>query len=375
MNALLTLIRVLAAVASANPAPREEGMDGRVRHPAEGMERIVLDRDGDGFAYASSGTPFRPWGFNYDHDSAGRLIEDYWYDEWDTITEDFREMKDLGANVVRVHLQLGKFMLSAEQPDANALDRLGKLLHLAETTGLYLNITGLGNYHKQDTPPWYQRLDEQGRWAVQANFWTAVAAVCAESPAVFCYDLVNEPLWPSAKKESEWLAGELGGKFFCQRITLDLDGRDAKQVARQWVDLLVAAIRSADRRHLVTLGVIPWALTFPNAKPTFYSAEVGENLDFVSVHFYPEEGKVPEAITALKIYDIGKPLVIEELFPLRCSIEELDAFITASKDIADGWIGFYWGVKPEDYAKDEPAGYITRSWLEYFRDKTHEMLP
>src|SRR5688572_31613419 len=50
------------------------------------------------------------WGFNYDHDDAGRLLEDYWADEWDTVAEDFREMKALGGNVVRVHLQLGKFM-------------------------------------------------------------------------------------------------------------------------------------------------------------------------------------------------------------------------------------------------------------------------
>jgi hypothetical protein len=31
-----------------------------------------------GFVLASSGTPFVPWGFNYDHEERGRLIEDYW---------------------------------------------------------------------------------------------------------------------------------------------------------------------------------------------------------------------------------------------------------------------------------------------------------
>lgn len=39
-----------------------------------------------------------------------RLLEDYWAEEWETVAQDFREIRDLGANVVRIHLQLGRFM-------------------------------------------------------------------------------------------------------------------------------------------------------------------------------------------------------------------------------------------------------------------------
>ncbi len=55
-------------------------------------------------------------GVNYDHDSQGegRLLEDYWIDEWETVRGDFREMKELGANVVRIHLQFGKPLLIEE---------------------------------------------------------------------------------------------------------------------------------------------------------------------------------------------------------------------------------------------------------------------
>ena len=42
---------------------------------------------------------------------------------------------------------------------------------------------------------------------------------------------------------------------------------------------------------MITVGVIPWAQVFKGAKPLFYSPEVGGPLDFVSVHFYPEEGQ------------------------------------------------------------------------------------
>jgi hypothetical protein len=71
---------------------------------------VRVSEDGRGFVLAPSGRPFVPWGLNYDHDEAGRLLEDYWEAEWPKVEEDFAEMRDLGANVVRVHLQLGRWL-------------------------------------------------------------------------------------------------------------------------------------------------------------------------------------------------------------------------------------------------------------------------
>ena len=159
-----------------------------------------------------------------------RSIEDYWDKEWDTIAADFAEMKALGANVVRIHLQLGRFMDTPDQPNAKALVQLKRLIRLTEETGLYLNLTGLGCYHKKDVPPWYDSLDETGRWKTQARFWEAIAKIGSDSPAIFCYDLMNEPILPGKKKATDWLAGEFGGKYFVQRIALDLAGRTRQQV-------------------------------------------------------------------------------------------------------------------------------------------------
>jgi hypothetical protein len=339
------------------------------------MERIAVSPDGAGFVLEPSGARWTAWGFNYDHDAAGRLLEDYWESEWATVEEDFAEMKALGANVIRIHLQLGRFMRAPDAPDPTALARLGTLLTLAGRTGLYLDLTGLGCYHKRDIPPWYDALPEAERWAVQARFWEAVAKTCAGHPAVYCYDLMNEPILPGAKKvESEWLGGELGGKFFVQRISLDLAGRTRAAVAKAWVDTLVAAIRRRDARTLITVGVIPWAHVFPGAKPMFHAKEAGAGLDFVCVHFYPRKGAVDKAVAALKAYDVGKPIVVEEMFPMRCGLNELDAFIEASRGIADGWIGFYWGKRIGEYGPGEGlAGAITRKWLEYFREKAAGM--
>ncbi|WP_395144294.1 glycoside hydrolase family 5 protein [Armatimonas sp.] len=337
------------------------------------LEPIRLSKDGRHFAYERSGERFLAWGFNYDHDANGRLLEEYWEQEWPTVVADFQEMKALGANVVRVHFQVGRFLKSAHESDAKALKQLARLVTLAETTGLYLDITGLGCYHKKEVPAWYNALSESARWEAQAVFWAAIAKVCATSPAIFCYNLMNEPVVPGpGTKEKEWLVGEFGGKNFVQRIALDLAGRTEDDVARRWIETLVAAIRKHDPKRLITLGGIPWALVFPGAKPQFYTKEVGEKLDFVSVHFYPKKGEVEKALTALRTYALDKPLVIEEMFPLECSVAELDAFIEGSRRLADGWIGFYWGKTITELAREKKpsiSSVITRRWLEYFKAK------
>jgi hypothetical protein len=346
----------------------------RVDPPAQTqkLEWIRPSKDGSHFVGEKTGNRFIVWGVNYDHDDAGRLLEDYWDSEWATVVEDFGEIKALGANVVRIHLQLPKFMDTAEQANESNLARLGELVRLAEDTGLYLDVTGLGCYHKQDVPKWYDALDEAARWDVQERFWRAVAKVCRDSPAIFCYDLMNEPvLAGDKKKETEWLTGEFGGKYFVQRITLDLAGRTRHEVARDWVKKLTSAIRTVDDRHMITVGVIPWAHVFKGAKPLFYAPDVGGPLDFVSVHFYPKKGDVAGSLAALAVYEIGKPLVIEEIFPLGCSIEEAAAFIDGSRTHVDGWISFYWGKTIEENERQgDIKGALIGNWLRYFRSQS-----
>ena len=351
--------------------------NARFSAPSKASAWIRPSTDGSHFVRSDSGERFTAWGFNYDHDRSMRLIEDYWVDEWQTVLEDLLEMKQLGANAVRIHLQVARFMKSPTEANEVSLAQLKRLVEYSQEIGLYLDLTGLGCYLKKEVPLWYEALDEAGRWEVQALFWESVAKVCAESPAVFCYDLMNEPILPGeGEKATEWLAGEFAGMCFVQRLTLDLAGRTREQVAKAWVDKLVTAIRKHDRRHMITVGVIPWNYTFPGAQPLFYSKEVSENLDYVSVHFYPKKGDVENALKALWAYDIGKPLVVEEMFPLECSQEDLAAFIEGSRHRVDGYFGFYWGQTIEEYSRksDDLSSEITRNWLLYFKNKTPEIL-
>lgn len=335
------------------------------------MPWVAVAKDKKTFVLDPSGKKFTPWGFNYDHDEQERLLEDYWEKEWPKVEQDFREMKGLGANVVRIHLQLGKFMAAPDKPNEKALERLTDLVKLAEKVGLYLDLTGLGCYHKQDIPAWYDKLSEKERWDVQARFWEAIAQRCVKSPAVFCYDLMNEPVVTGGRrKEGDWLGPALAGKHFIQFITLDPQDRVRHEIARRWIQHLTAAIRKHDQRHLITVGLVDWSLDLPGLTSGFVPSKVGDDLDFLSVHLYPEKAKVDEALKTLAGFSVGKPVLVEETFPLKCSLQELEQFLDGSKTHVAGWIGFYWGQTPAELRRSkEFKDALMLQWLEYFEKK------
>jgi len=348
-----------------------------LRCSAAEPSRIRIAPDGRSFIFESTETAFVPYGFNYDHDRGGRLLEDYWLEEWNTVEEDFREMKQLGANVVRIHLQFGKFMSAPDKPNEVSLNQLEKLLSLAEETGLYIDLTGLGCYHKADVPAWYDELDEKERWEAQALFWEAVSARCARSPVVFCYDLMNEPYAPGGnKRRDDWLGPAFAGKHFVQFIALETANRPRHEIARQWIERLVEAIRKHDRKRLITVGLVPNSLDRPGLTSGFIPEKVAGRLDFLAVHIYPQQGKLPQALKTLEGFQaVGKLVVIEEIFPLRCDADELGRFLEKSKPLVAGWIGFYWGRRPDEYREPQtPADQATLSWLELFQAKRNLLL-
>src|SRR5690606_12276425 len=152
--------------------------------------------------------------------------------------------------------------------------------------GLYLDVTGLSCYRLDQIPKWYDELDETDRWDAQAGWWQQIARTCAGHPALFCYDLMNEPIIGGQAEEGEprWVGGELGGFYFVQRISEEAKDRTRTEIARAWSEKLTAAIRREDPRTPITVDVIPWAHVWPNAKPVFYAPDVLKHFDFVSIH-------------------------------------------------------------------------------------------
>lgn len=330
---------------------------------------IAVSNDKVRFVETASQKPFVPWGVNYDHDEKGRLIEDYWHDEWAKVEADFQEIKALGANVVRVHPQFGKFMDTAEKPNEKNLDQLSKLLEIAEKNELYLNLTGLGCYHKADVPAWYDALDEKPRWVAQAAFWRAIAERCKNSKTIFCYDLMNEPVVPGGKrKPGDWLGPPFAGKHFVQVVTLDQANRPRYEIAREWTKFLVNEIRKVDANHLITVGLVDWSLDRPGITSGFIPEKIAGPLDFLCVHIYPEKNKNEEALKTLAGFQVGKPVVIEETFALKCDIKQWRQFINESKPNAAGWFGFYWGATPAELKAGKTLGEaITAHFLDEFQ--------
>jgi hypothetical protein len=318
-------------------------------------EPIVVAPDGKGFTTAQTRQRFVPWGMNYGN--AGRLMEDFWDKDWATLAGDFHEMRALGANVVRVHLQYGKFMVATNRPNPAAMKQLERLLKLAKETGLYLDITGLACYRPADTPAWYDALVEEARWAAQASFWSAVAEKCKASPAVFCYDLINEPISPGDKREAgQWRSGVLFSGFdFLQFVALDPAGRTREAIACAWIEQMTRAIRKHDRSTLITVGLLPWSQQWKHLSG-FLPGSVAPKLDFLSVHIYPDPKKPGEEMECLRQFAVGKPVVIEETFPLNCGAAELESFMRASRPFACGWIGHYDGQPIAELEALQKAG-------------------
>lgn len=344
------------------------------------MERVVLAPDSCGFILAESGRPFHPWGFNYGNH--GRLMEDFWIKNWKTFADDFSKMKALGANVVRVHLQYGKFMSGPDRPNPAEFKQLSRMLRLAQKTGLYLDITGLACYRPSDTPKWYNATNGRQRWAAQSNFWSAVAAACAKSPVVFCYDLMNEPVVPAGKrKPGAWQSGHLfGGYDFVQYIALDQAGCKREDIAVDWIRDMTAAIREHDTNALITVGLLPWIPQW-GFFSGFVPKTIAPDLDFIAVHIYPDSKHPAEAMEALRQCAAGKPVVIEETFPLSCSAAEEETFLRDSKQIACGWLGHYDGCSLQDFDALEREGKLTptetvyREWERLFVKLKPEFAP
>lgn len=364
------LMVLLASLVLAAPASRG------ATPPEPQMPRVQISKDGKHFILAGSEQKFVPWGFNY-LGAFEKLAEDDWdtAEGWQRIETDFCEMRTLGANVVRWHLQLETFVKAPDQVDAAQLARLKELLKVAHKHNLYLDLTGLNCFRLQRIPAWYDALPENERWAVQARFWEAIAKTCAGDAAVFCYDLMNEPIINEPRKdEHPWVGGELGGFHFVQRISNKLNGRDTKDIAAGWVKAQVEAIHRHDSETLITVGVIPWAFVWATAKPIFYSPQAAQHLDFVSIHVYPKPNQLEKELAALAVYDIGKPLVIEETFPLACSIPDLDKFMDAASGRVDGWISHYFGhTAAEHQSGAQPGGPMVAEFLEFWTKKGNQI--
>ena len=240
--------------------------------------------------------------------------------------------------------------------------------------GLYLDITGLACYRKKDVPEWYDDLSENRPLGCPGPVLGGGGRAMRQEPGHLLLRPDERAGRARRHEEARRLAGAafLGSDsgYFVQFITLDQKDRPRPEIARQWCHKLVAAIRKHDQRHLVTVGLVPWSLDRPGLTSGFVPEKIAAELDFIAVHLYPEKGKVKEAMETLSGFAVGKPVVIEETFPMNCSFPEFERFLDESRKTASGWIGFYWGKTPEEYRKSNTIqDALMLGWLEIFQKR------
>ena len=308
------------------------------------------------------GKSFFPWGFNYTNPEKVGLIEDNWDDEntWSIISSDFEEMKGYGANTVRIHLQYNKFMESPDMPNSAALEKLKRLVKIAEENNIYLIVTGLASYRLSDSPAWYDSLNDQQRRDTHKVFWKAIAATLKTSNGVFAYDLINEPVIGVGCGQNatscDWYpdGGQLGGFQFIQNIALTPSDNFWITLA-DWINEMTTAIRTEDENTMITAGLL-------NLGPV---NSVAPNVDIVSAHVYPKKEELSKSVDFVLNNQSDKPFLLEEFGRLHCSIEEMESVLNDIDGKYHGMIGHYFGKTLEEH-ENTIVDALHKEFLEFF---------
>lgn len=345
----------VASVTSGSQAstPHNESWGCLMPHqPRNGYARLVATAAG--FFDETSMRRFVPWGLRLNLDS--KLLEDTWESNRFEVVSDFREIKRMGANTLRLMLQFERFVDPPSvgnpygTPNEASLEDLIELVTLAEETGLYLVVTGLGIQVSTDQPAWYLNLTEEGRWNAQAVFWSSVAAALRERSIVLSYNVMNEPTVPDGPT-SDWCPLTPAWEaFVCgcwiENITRDPGNDDPDAIAREWIEAMDNALvvgQDPDR---------PFSVATTPASSSFVSPLIGDLVDYITVHAYPvpDNPGTPQDELADWIDLVAddspypsplapsKPLLIEEFIGMEPYLPE---FMTAVRPYVSGWISHY----------------------------------
>ncbi len=308
---------VCLLAAQAGPGNLAQAAPG----PQAALPAIRIAADGRGFE-TGTGKPFVPFGVNYYRPGTGWAPQLWKKLDPEATRADFARLRELGANCVRVFVTYGSFCQEPDKVSEEGLLKFDRMLALAEEAGLYLHPTGPD--HWEGTPAWMRGEEDivsERRLAGLEAFWREFAARYRGRAALFAYDLRNEPHVPwggpaMERKWNDWLGrrysnatqaaaawgsnasalawGRIPAPPAADALTnrLLLDYQDFREsVADTWTSRQAAAIKAADPRALVTVGLIQWSV--PSLLPgvqhysAFRPSRQAAFLDFMEIHFYP----------------------------------------------------------------------------------------
>jgi endo-1,4-beta-mannosidase len=371
------------------------------------MELIVVSPDGRGFVECNSGHPYIPFGTNYYDPHTGWAPKLWRQFNAEKVREQFRVMSEIGVNCARVFLTAGSFQPSAENVEEKALVKLDKLVEIAREKDIRLILTGPDHWEGQ---PAYWKPDRfAGETALRAleRFWDVVGRRYRGEPAIFAWDLLNEPHMPWFVEQwrpqwNAWLRSTYGNREALKSAWGDelteadqwndvavpenrpdisnLRLRDwqrfREHLAEEWVRCQVEAIRRADPTHLITVGYIQWSYPLvrsgnPGRYAAFNPRHQARWLDFVTIHFYPTMGSpfqskenwqknISYLQGVLAYCHIGKPVVLGEFgwygggapqhHPYLSEEQQAHWIceeIETTRALADGWLSWPFADSPQ----------------------------
>lgn len=382
------------------------------------MQLIEISSDGRGFVERNSGRPFIVFGTNYYDPHTGWAPKIWRKFDAEKVRRHFQTMNNLGINCARVFLTAGSFQPDAETINEQSLKKLDSLISIAGETNIRLLLTGPDHWEGQ---PSYWKPDRfASEAALQAleHFWEVIGRRYRSEPAIFAWDLLNEPHLPWFNEQwrplwDKWLKQKYGSWESIKAAWAD-ELREGEQwgnvavpenksdsgnprlrdwqlfrehLADQWVRRQVEAIRKADPTHLITVGYIQWSYPLIRpGNPSRYSAfnpnRQARWLDFVTIHFYPTlgnpfgseknwAGNLSYLQAVLTYCHTSKPVVLGEYgwygggapqnHPYLTEDEQsnwLSAEIEASRPLTDGWLSWPFADSPDSTDISKFAGLV-----------------
>ena len=273
------------------------------------MNLIQVSPDGWGFIERETNLPFVPWGCNYYDPFTGWAPKLWQMFDPARVTEQFAHMQAVGVNIVRVFATLSNVLSAPDQVSAAGIDKMVQMLGIAQAHGIRIIWSGPGLW--EGAPPWWHAATPEECFvkpdllAMQQIAWEGMARAMRGHPALFAYDLYNEPFIPwqgTPTMRERWLkwrsvhAPDAPADLPLPAEPLALDWswdlqRFREALADEYLDRMTGTIRDHDDTHLVTIGLHQKSVPFDWYPPDPYAAfnphRLQEMLDYTSIHFYP----------------------------------------------------------------------------------------
>ncbi|MBM4018939.1 MAG: glycoside hydrolase family 5 protein [Planctomycetes bacterium] len=311
---------------------------------------IRVGSDRQSFVEGASGPRFAPFGCNYFDPLTGWAPKIWSQYDRDRVRRHLGQIAGAGLNCIRVFLDMAVLNPRPDEFSEEGFAKADDLIAAARACGVRIIFSGPNTWHGR---PEHRRGDpyaDPGEIEFNRRLWQKIAARWGSEPAIMAWDLLNEPMvgWPTRAAGRPHDARLRLWQAFARSRGLtpgddllppDTAGQDRplwaaylafqEQLAEQWVERQVRALRDGGARQMITVGLIQW--TVPVLLPrgmgasAFTPRRIARHLDYMSAHFYPmprrgQDGLEPELalqqayleVVLRAVRQADRPLVLEE---------------------------------------------------------------